>query len=381
MKIAVCTLAGSPEDVTVWSGTPAHFVQGLRSAGAEVISIGPLYRMAYQLLNKVSGASGRLGRKLNWETEPLALRMFTRALDAQLDRIRPDVVILMGWFPLNSRSEIPMIYWGDATIGQRIDLAPHWSNLSARTRTQAQHIEAKCLGSLAGTFWASKWAQNDAINRYGLTNTHCVPFASNLEDPLAVPRGSAQVRPTQLLAVGVKWHRKGMDRAVAAADNLVAQGLDVHLDVVGVHPPDNTWLRAHVTYHGRLRKDRPTDVQKLHSLYTKADIFVLPTRNEPFGIVFQEAAAYALPSVAAKIGGVPEIIEHGVTGLTLEEDASTADYALAISTIIKDKSIYATMSRSARTRYEEHFTWARCGQRVMGLVENMMSLARGSGSS
>ncbi|MET3721616.1 glycosyltransferase family 4 protein [Arthrobacter sp. UYEF21] len=369
MKIAVCTLASSPTDVKVWSGTPAHFIQGLNSAGAEVVPIGPLHPATYRLLNKFSSFTGLIGKKLNWETEPAVLRMFTRRLDAKIAEARPDVVIVMGWFPLCAKSEVPIIYWGDATVGQRIDVAPHWSRLSARTRDNASRIEAECLTALAGTFWASQWARKDAIERYKLENTSCVPFASNLADPIAKSKQAPEGRLIRLLAVGVKWHRKGMDTAVTAADELIALGHNVHLDVVGVHPPDDSWMRCHVTYHGLLRKDLPADVQRLHFLYEQADLFVLPTRNEPFGIVFQEAAAYALPVVTSNVGGVPEIVENELTGITLDEHASPKEYAAAISQIVTDSAVYASMSQAARARYTERFTWNGSALHVLEILK------------
>jgi glycosyltransferase involved in cell wall biosynthesis len=56
----------------------------------------------------------------------------------------------------------------------------------------------------------------------------------------------------------------------------------------------------------------------LPALFAGADVMCLPTENEPFGLVFLEAMAAGLPTVAYRSGGVPEIIQHGKTGFLLE---------------------------------------------------------------
>jgi glycosyltransferase involved in cell wall biosynthesis len=375
MKIAVSTVPGSPDDLSVWSGTPANFVKGLRRAadeGDEVIAVGPLNQAGYFLWNKLSGVTGLGGRKINWEVERHALRMFTRALDRELDRIKPDVAIVMGWIPLKSRSNVPLVFWGDATIGQRIDLAPHWSKLSRRTRRAIPAVEKECLSEFEATFWATDWAANDANERYGVSNTHRVPFASNIDDPQVAVKLGGDIDKVNLLAVGVKWHRKGIDRAVHAADELISRGTEVHLDVVGVQPPDKSWNRSYVTYHGFLNKAHEPDRLALDNLYRRADIFILPTRNEPFGIVFQEAAAYGLPVVASDVGGVSEVVNHDETGILLSEGAWPRLYADAIAGLVRDNEKYTSMSSAARSRYESDFTWDGCGNRVLRLLRDTL---------
>lgn len=384
MRIAVSTVPGSPEDLRIWSGTPAHFIQGLRTAAgdrAQIFPVRPLNPVLYFCLNKLAGVSGRLGRKINWEVEPLALRSFTRALDRQLRKARADAVIAMGWTPLGSKAGIPIVYWGDATVAQRIDLSPHWSNLSARTKAAIPRLESEWLSSFDATFWATNWAADDSKARYRTIGTHTVPFASNIADPGVEPKARDASKTISLLAVGVKWHRKGIDRAVLATDELVAGGRDAHLHVVGVQPPDKSWLRPHVTYHGFLSKSQEDERLKLHRLYLEADLFLLPTRNEPFGIVFQEAAAYALPAVTARVGGVPEVVDHLVTGITMAENSTPSEYANAIAELSDDDEAYRSMSSAARQRYEREFTWETCGTKVLGILDEITRVEKARSKS
>lgn len=370
MRIAICTLTGAPDDVNVWSGTPAHFLEGLRAVHDDVVTIGPLAPVAYKALNKFAGLTGKLGKKINWEAEPAALRFFTKLFDREVAKVKPDVVVVMGWYPLRPASGVPVLYWGDATIGQRLNESPHWSGLSRRTERQAVELEGAALRQLAGVLMPSRWALDDAKERYSVTRTFIAPFGSNIEDPNAFPRASLAGAPVRLLTMGVKWRRKGMDTAVETLDALRARGVDAHLDVVGVQPPAAEWHREHVTYHGFVTKSTQEGRRKLDSLYQSADVFLLPTRNDPFPMVLAEAAAHALPVVASTVGGVPDRVENGVAGLLLT-DGTPQDYADAVETILVPDA-YQSMSRNARARYETDFTWESCARRVVSACQAVM---------
>ena len=364
----MCTLPGRPDDVNVWSGTPAHFLQGLRSVHDDVVTIGPLMPKAYWALNNLSNLTGRLSRKINWEVEPAALKQFTKAFDRELVVLRPDVAILMGWVPWKSASDVPLIYWGDATVGQRLGMSPHWSDLSTRTRGIAQRVEGESLRKLDAVLMPSRWAADDTMSRYGIRNTFIAPFGCNIEDPGAFKRSAPQPATVKLLSVGVKWRRKGLDTAVEVADILNRSGVDVHLDIVGVNPPADSWRRDYVTYHGFLSKTAGQEKTLLDELYRDADIFLMPTRNDPFPMVLAEAAAYGLPVVASDVGGVPDRVETGVAGVLLKSGAAAAKYADVVMGVVSDQSVYGGMSTSARTRYETDFTWERCAASVVSIA-------------
>jgi glycosyltransferase involved in cell wall biosynthesis len=66
-----------------------------------------------------------------------------------------------------------------------------------------------------------------------------------------------------------------------------------------------------VTVH----RDVTAHTDRWHDLWRAADLFVLPTRDDAFGIVFQEAAAAGLPAIGTRLNAVPEIVHDGETGI------------------------------------------------------------------
>ncbi|MCY4466950.1 MAG: glycosyltransferase family 1 protein [Chloroflexi bacterium] len=104
-----------------------------------------------------------------------------------------------------------------------------------------------------------------------------------------------------------------------------------------------------VSFMGYLRGD------KLASAYASADIFVFPSRLETFGLVVVEAMAAGLPVVAARVGGVAEVLREGFNGYTFES-GDTGGLVQGIRAIASDREKMRWMGRQARA-YAETQAW------------------------
>jgi alpha-maltose-1-phosphate synthase len=106
------------------------------------------------------------------------------------------------------------------------------------------------------------------------------------------------------------------------------------------------------------------------TLYTHAAIFVCPSVYEPFGIINLEAMACETPVVASAVGGIPEVVVHGETGLLVPTGAvSTTDVepadpekfslalATAVNTLLENPELRQSMARKSRARVEQQFSW------------------------
>jgi glycosyltransferase involved in cell wall biosynthesis len=103
--------------------------------------------------------------------------------------------------------------------------------------------------------------------------------------------------------------------------------------------------------HGLLSKDKPEDQKRLHALYANSDFFVMPTRAEAQGIVFNEAAAYALPVAATDVGGVSSVVRNGDWGLLLPPDSPPRAYAAWLQALYQDRDRYQRTARRARADF------------------------------
>ena len=99
-------------------------------------------------------------------------------------------------------------------------------------------------------------------------------------------------------------------------------------------------------------------------LLSVSDVFLLPSAQESFGLAALEAMACEVPVVASRVGGLPEVIEHGVSGYLHEPDAIDEMAASALS-LLTDDALHQRVSTAACRRVREEF----CVERVVPMYE------------
>ena len=100
-------------------------------------------------------------------------------------------------------------------------------------------------------------------------------------------------------------------------------------------------------------------------------MFCLPTRYEPFGIVFLEAMYHSLPVVATRVWAVPEIVEDGETGFMVPRDDADA-LAERLLFLLKNPEAAREMGRAGRTRAASRFTWESAGRAMARVMKHTL---------
>jgi alpha-maltose-1-phosphate synthase len=121
------------------------------------------------------------------------------------------------------------------------------------------------------------------------------------------------------------------------------------------------------------------------TLYTHAAIFVCPSVYEPFGIINLEAMACETPVVASAVGGIPEVVADGETGVLVPTGAVSATdvepadpagfsraLAAAVNALLDDPERRQSMARKARARVEEHFSWSSIARQTADFYASLI---------
>lgn len=94
----------------------------------------------------------------------------------------------------------------------------------------------------------------------------------------------------------------------------------------------------------------------LQDLFSRSHFLVVPTNFDCYGIVFCEAAAYGLPSLASDVGGVAQIIRDGQNGFLFSLQADGAEYADKIIEVLENDT-YKAISNAALAHFKKRLNW------------------------
>jgi hypothetical protein len=101
-----------------------------------------------------------------------------------------------------------------------------------------------------------------------------------------------------------------------------------------------------------------------------ADIFVMPTVNEAFGLVFQEAGAAGLPTIATRLNAIPEIVTDGETGVLIAP-RDIDQLAAALDRLIGSAELRTAMGRAARRKIEREASPVEHRRQLLGLIRDL----------
>jgi glycosyltransferase involved in cell wall biosynthesis len=182
--------------------------------------------------------------------------------------------------------------------------------------------------------------------------------------------------PVRLLAVGRLVQQKGLDVLLTA---LAGPGLErVELDIVGdgERRPDLERQAGQLGLMARVRFPGWMDRDHLAGVYRRADVFVLPSRDEGMPNVVLEAMASGLPVIASRIAGACDMVVDGETGLLLPPDDAGA-LAAAVARLAGDAPTRQSFGRAGRERVERLYSWGSAARAYLDLFAALPGPGRG----
>ncbi|MBD3802316.1 MAG: glycosyltransferase family 4 protein [Thioclava sp.] len=318
-------------------------------------------RIAMQLARR--HADGALGRALR-PFDPITMHegVLGHDIRAAIARHRPDIIHVAAHWPAGAVTggDIPVTLALDTTrpaLTRDLPL-PGWSAAEIET-------EATLCRKAAHLFPMSHWAADSLREDFGIGMDRITIQPPSL-DPAQwpPPAGGAVNAVPQILFVGNNLLRKGAYRLADWVGGPLSGQCHLHIVSGDSAPPPKG---PHVTCHGPL-----SNAQLMQELLPRMDLFCLPTRLDMSPFVLVEAAAAGLPVVSSALGGIPDLVEDGVTGrLVAPED--DAGFVAALSALLEDPVLRARMGETARARAAQRFDGRR---NFDALIDRLIALGQ-----
>lgn len=218
--------------------------------------------------------------------------------------------------------------------------------------------------------------EKDVLIKRGVNRDKIVviPNGINLDEFKAV-NNVKRDNSTKIVAYAgrIDIEQKGLDILVSALAKIKFKTRDVRLRLIG---PDWGAIDKLLDLATRLEvKDKieyfgAVSRSEFKKLLSEADLFVLPSRFEPFGLVILEAMACKVPVIASNVGGIPEIVEHGKNGLLFERE-DVDSLASLIDEILTNEDYANEIVQRAYSSIER-FSWKRIVKEVINVYNEVL---------
>ncbi|CAN5800433.1 glycogen synthase [soil metagenome] len=273
---------------------------------------------------------------------------------------RPDVVHAHDWLvahpalALAEFYDVPLVSTIHATEAGR-----HSGWVTGPISRQVHAVESWLVRDSDSLITCSASMRDEIIELFGpgLSQTTVIPNGIDTDGwPFA--RRRPRTGPAELLFLGRLEYEKGVQDAIAALPKIRRTHPGTTLTIAG-EGTQRSWLIEQARKRKVLKATNfvgLVDHSTLLGLLHRADVAVLPSHYEPFGIVALEAAAAGAPLVTSNVGGLGEAVIDGVTGSS-HPPRDTGALAAAVTAVLDDPVAAQQRALAARQRLTSDFSW------------------------
>lgn len=362
MKIAFLSSL-DPADVHSWSGTLYHMYKTI-SKKHEVTWIGNK-ELAEVYLFHIANMG-----ETHFTPEKYAL-LLGKLLTDRLENDFYDLIICRDSFLYAYLiTDIPLVFIGDTTF--RL-FNEYLGIKDADFISLSETIERAALQKADLLFFSSEWAQKSAIEHYQVSSekVHVIEFGANIESVSHREIEIPSPDNCNLLFIGTNWKMKGGDKALEAYEILRKKGIHCTLTIVGSKPPFDIEDK-NIKVYPFIDKATEEGQKLFQKLFMQSHFLIVPTLFDCYGIVFCEAAAYGMLSLASDTGGVNQIIKDGKNGFLFSVQAEAFEYADKIMEII-NRNLYTEFSCRIAEDFQRRLNWNIWYEKTKKIVEKLMS--------
>ncbi|MGQ9582661.1 MAG: glycogen synthase [Thermoplasmatota archaeon] len=385
MKVTILSLEYPPN---VYGGVGAH-VAGMASALSRLVEVevrtvwAPGARKAAGVRRYGRGVrrgrpGGRGAGSAGLAHQP-ALDALRLDLELLSDPMDCDVVHSHTWY-MNLAGALAKKLYGCpavATVHSLEPLRPWKAEQLGRGYELSKWMEEEGLRACDHVVAVSGAMRRDVLKCYGIPPSRVSVVHNGIDPRFFKPSPSERVlekygiRRPYVLFVGRLTRQKGVFDLLEASRRFPKEATTV----LATGRPDEPGILSQLSSALKARErvlwiNRSLGRRELVALYSSASVAVTPSVYEPFGIVVLEAMACGAAVVASRVGGIPEIVEHGRSGL-LVPPGRPDELAEAVGRLLSDGALRERLVRRARERVEERFTWEAAARETLAIYRRV----------
>ena len=325
---------------------------------------------------------------------------FSRDLAMAADPVRADLVHAHTWYThlaallVRRAYGIPLV----VTVHSLEPLRPWKREQLGGGYDLSTWVEREALEAAAAVIAVSQGTRDDVLRLFDVSPERVHVIHNGIDSGFFTPDTAHDaldrfgVDPAQpyVLFVGRITRQKGIVHLVRAIEHLdpgfgvvlcagqpdtpqIAREMEEAVETARTHRSNLVWIPEMLS-----RSD-------VRQFYSHAALFVCPSVYEPFGIINLEAMACGRPVVASAVGGIPEVVVEGVTGLLVpvalraddpmtpvDAQAFERDLAAAVNRLMADAELRERMGRAGRERAVAEFSWETIADRTVELYRSLL---------
>lgn len=316
-----------------------------------------------KLLSKLLRVAG--GRRDFYFYSPKRLDAIASAVsracivDARLD-------FFHGFTPwILTRPARPYIAWSDCAFHDYIDVYHDRDLFRRGDLDRIEKAEAEWLRNARHVVFTNSWAAQRTTKYYGLdyARVHSVGIFGEVE----MPDADAYSGGRQFVFISTDFEAKGGAVVLGAFRRLRQRHPDATLVVIGALPKGGLH-EPNVIGTGFLKKEDIAQQKRFHAILAGARALVHPTGSDISPLIIVEAGYLGCPAIASRRFAIPELIEHGVSGLLIDDPSDVGAVAAAMSWMLEHNGDYGRMRQCAWSRAHGQHSKAAFEGRLQALV-------------
>lgn len=297
-------------------------------------------------------------------------RLSRTAAEAAAALERPaDLNFFHGFTPwIATRPLGPYAAWSDCTFRDYIGIYHPLGHFCRSDLDRIEAAEAVWLRSASGVAFTSKWAADRAISHYGLDPLRVAVVGIFGETEL--PQVDGFAGGAGFAFISTDFAAKGGPVVLEAFRQVRADHPEATLTIVGDSP--KRIEQPGVQRTGFMRKECTEDNERFRAILARSRAVVHPTSSDVAPLLAVEAAYFGCPVIASNRFAIPEIVDHGRTGLLVEDPTNCGQVAEAMIQMLQDETAYCAMRRAAWDKARRDHLKVHFENRLWAFVEQAM---------